>query len=130
MATGTLVNIWAIGVVLYLTFTAFSIFFNFLWKGGGLSRTLGLVLSVISWLMGITPAYYVWTYDNQTQIYTSAYLVPQSGTSVNGLSDAGLWYYAIFIFGTFLILTACLNMMKYYMDHRKARSEEEQEELE
>ena len=129
MATGTLVNIWSVGVVLYLTFTAYAVFFNFLWKGGGLSRTLGLVLSVMSWLMGITPAYFVTYYDNQTAIYTSAYIVPQSGTLIRGVADAGLGYYAIFTFETFLILVACLNMMKYYLDRREARSEEESEEL-
>ena len=56
-------------------------------------------------------------------------MVPQSGTVINGVSDAGSWYYAIFMFGVFLMIVASLNMMKYYLDRSKARSEEEEEEL-
>src|SRR6267378_5267199 len=124
MAVGTLVNIWAIGPVLFLSFTVFAIFFNFLWKEGGVaSRVAALIFSTMSWLMSSTPTYYVYAYDNFSMAFNSQFLVPQPGTIVNGASDAGTWYYILFVFGIFMILFACVKLI--FIAIETGHSEEE-----
>lgn len=101
-----------VGLLLWVVITQLAIFFVFLWKGGAvaikgvtlsLSSGLGLVMSVISLVLGVTPQPILWIYDNQTSTFISQYLVPQA--------QAVDFYYAFFVFEIFLLITSCLKLM-------------------
>jgi hypothetical protein len=104
-----------IGLLLWVIITQLAIFFIFLWKGGtigrgpnaiatlSLSSGLGLVLSVISLILGVTPQPIFWVYDNQTTTFINAYMVPQAQTVD--------FYYGFFVFEIFLLFTASLKLI-------------------
>ena len=112
MATSATDLIVPIGLLLWIIITQLAIFFIFLWKGGStrissvtlsLSSGLGLVMSVISLILGVTPQPILWVYDNQTTIFISQYMIPQA-QSVD-------FYYAFFVFEIFLVITACMKLI-------------------
>jgi|SRR6267143_5952627 len=109
MPTSTVVSVLPFGPFFWLSLTVFAIFFVFLWKGGIAAKTLGLILSTISMVFGITPQYYVWNYSNQTTIFTTSYLFPETS----------IWYQIIFFFEMFLIIMACVRMMLEVLSERR-----------
>jgi hypothetical protein len=108
VATSATDLIVPIGLLLWIFMTQFSVFFILLWRGGKLGRIswssiFGLVTSVLSFVIGITPQPILWVYDNQTTTFITVYMVPQ-GQSVD-------LYYLFVIFQIFLVIVASIKLM-------------------
>src|SRR5207249_2287510 len=110
MATSAVDLIIPVGLLLWIVITQLAIFFVFLWKGGSairglsLSSGLGLVMSILSLVIGVTPEPILWVYDNQTTVFSSVYLVPQAKTAAT--ADI---YYGLVVMEAFLVITACMK---------------------
>ena len=107
MATSATDLIVPVGVLLWLIINPLTLFFIFLWRGAdgkiAYASILALVLSVLSFALGVTQQPILWIYDNQTTVFTSQYLVPQGqGVDLYGL---------LLIYHSFLIIVAVIKLM-------------------
>ena len=108
MATSATDLIVPTGLLLWIFLTQFSVFFIFLWKGGSVgkihwSSIFGVLTSVISFVIGITPQPILWIYDNQSTTFVYSYMVPQA-QSVD-------IYYLFVVFELFLVIVSSLKIM-------------------
>jgi hypothetical protein len=109
MPSSTVISVLPVGPFFWLSITVFAMFFIFLWKGGIANRMLALVLAVMSMVFGITPQYYIWNYGNQTTVFTTAYIFPEST----------IWYQIVFFFEMFMIIMALVNLMLQALSERE-----------
>ncbi len=97
-----------VGLLLWIFLTQFSVFFIFLWNGAKTGRIswssiFGLICSVLSFAIGITPQPIFWVFDNQTTIFTTSYMIPQA--------QAVDEYLGLLVFQSFLVIVAVVKLM-------------------